>query len=83
MMSHVRIAVEWAFGQIKRDFPYLKNQVHAKMFLSPVGRMFQVGALLSNCKACLAGGNIISKHFGGRMFTLEEYLAGLIGWYRQ
>jgi hypothetical protein len=25
-MSHVRIAVEWAFGQIKGDFPYVGAQ---------------------------------------------------------
>ena len=75
MMSGVRVAVEWAFGQIRQDFPFLKLDTNAKVFLSPVAMIWQVGALLSNCKACLAGGNIVSDTLGGRPFSLAEYLS--------
>jgi hypothetical protein len=63
VMNRVRTAVEWGFGIMKKDWPFLESPHNVKIFLSPVGTIWPLAALLSNCKTCYVGGNLISDFF--------------------
>jgi hypothetical protein len=63
VMNRVRTSVEWGFGVMKKDWPFLEYPGNAKVFQSPVGLIWPIAALLSNCKTCYVGGNIISDFF--------------------
>jgi hypothetical protein len=73
-MNAPRTSVEWGFGQIIADFPYPTARHRHKIYLSPVGRIWPLAALLSNCKSCYKGGNQISDYFNATMPSLEWYL---------
>jgi hypothetical protein len=72
-MSTVRMSVEWEFGKILRYFAFLDFDKNLKLFLSPIGKLYIVGALLSNCHTCLYGSQT-SNYFGLTPPSLEEYL---------
>ena len=72
-MSRVRESVEWAFGNILRLFAFLDFKKNLKLYLQPVGKMYIVGVLLTNCHCCLYG-NQISQFFGLEPPVLEDYL---------
>ena len=74
VMNRPRTSVEWGFGIVKADWPFVGERRKHRVYLSPVGRIFPLAALLSNCKACHNGGNQISDYFGAEMPTLEWYL---------
>jgi hypothetical protein len=61
--NRVRTSVEWGFGVMKKDWPFLEHPGNAKIFQSPIGLIWPLAALLSNCKTCYVGGNIISDFF--------------------
>lgn len=73
-MSQVRQAVEWQFGRILSLWAFLDFKNNLKLYLSPVGKFYMVGALLTNCLTCVRGYNQTSLYFGLRPPTLEEYL---------
>ncbi|XP_070178439.1 uncharacterized protein [Littorina saxatilis] len=72
-MSRVRNSVEWEFSKIVRLWAFLDFKKNLKLFLSPVGKLYLVGVLLSNCHTCLHGSET-SQFFGLNPPTLEEYL---------
>ena len=72
-MSKVRQAVEWEFGKVVRMWAFLDFEKNLKLFLSPVGKLYMVGVLLTNCHTCLHGSET-SQYFGLNQPTLEEYL---------
>lgn len=52
-MSAVRIAVEWGFQEVLKDWGYLNYRANLKVFKQPIGTMYVVGALLTNMKMCV------------------------------
>ena len=48
-MSSVSVSVEWKFGKIAQYFAYLDFKKNQKILLQPVGKLYLVGALLTNC----------------------------------
>ncbi|XP_013383168.1 uncharacterized protein LOC106153684 [Lingula anatina] len=72
-MSRVRESVEWAFGKIVQTFAFLDFKKNLKLYLQPVGKLYAVGAILTNCHTCCYGG-VITEFFNVHPPTLEEYL---------
>ena len=62
---HSQGRIEWPFICVRRKH---------RVYLSPVGRIFPLAALLSNCRACHNGGNQIADYFRATMPSLEWYL---------
>ena len=48
-MSKVQQSVEWEFGKVVRLWTFLNFEKNLKLFLSPVGKLYMVGVLLTNC----------------------------------
>jgi len=76
-MSNSRITVEWSYGRITALWRSLSLKDNQKLFKSPIGVYYLVGALLTNCLTCIEGGNAITDHAGFRPPSLEEYLRTL------
>ena len=74
-MSGVRISVEWLFGDVVRNFAFLDWKKNLKVWLQPVAKYYLVGALFTNCRACLYG-NSTSAFFGLSTPNLGDYLRG-------
>lgn len=74
LMSSLRIGVEYGFGKIVQQFPYLDYKKSQKLYLSPLKEMYYVGAFLINCQTCIRGHNQISEIFQSYVPTLAEYL---------
>lgn len=72
-MSKCRMSVEWGFGDIARTFAFLDFHKNLKLFLQPVGLLYKVGALLTNCRTCLYS-NQTAVYFGVAPPSLERYL---------
>ena len=72
-MSALRVSVEWSFGKIVNLFAFLDFKKTQKIRLQPLGKMFVVAALLTNCHTCLNGSST-SNVFGLAPPLLEEYL---------
>ncbi|XP_064643071.1 uncharacterized protein LOC135497238 [Lineus longissimus] len=73
-MSSVRQSVEWQFGEIVGIFAFLDYEKNLKLYLQPVGKLYVVGALLTNCHTCIKGSQT-GIYFGVEAPTLEDYLA--------
>ena len=73
-MSSVRVSVEWTFGKIAQYFAYLDFKKNQKILLQPVGKLYLVGALLTNCHTCLYG-SLTTTFFGIQPPDLELYLS--------
>ena len=71
-MSHVRIAVEWVFGDIINYFKFMDFKKNLKVGLSGVGKMYIACALLHNARACLYT-NKTSSYFEIEALTLADY----------
>jgi hypothetical protein len=68
-MSSVREAVEWSFGRLKNLWAFLQFDKKQRVRQSPIGKMWLVAVLLTNCHTCLQPeGNQISQP------SLEEML---------
>jgi len=74
VLNGPRTSVEWGFGIVKAEWPFICVRRKHRVYLSPVGRIFPLAALLSNCRACHNGGNQISDYFRATMPSLEWYL---------
>ena len=74
-MNSPRTSVEWGFGEVAQDWPWLRRKTLQKVLLSPVAVFWQMAAVLSNVKTCLKRGNVITDFFGLRPPTIARYLA--------
>lgn len=72
-MSSVRECVEWGFGKVVSLFAFLDWKKGLRMGLSPAGKFYIVGVILTNCHTCLYGSQT-SSFFGVESPSLEEYL---------
>jgi nuclease HARBI1 len=73
-MSQVRLAVEWGFGKVLSIFAFLDFKKNQKILLSPIGKYYTVGVLLTNCHTCI-NGSIASWYFDCIPPSLEDYLS--------
>ena len=74
-MNSARTSVEWGFGIVQADWPFVTAESVNKINLSQCGKYWQVAAFISNCKTCMNGGNLVSDYFGLTPPTLAEFLA--------
>lgn len=74
-MNSPRTSVEWGFGEVAQDWPWLRRKILQKVLLSPVAVFWQTAAILSNLKTCLTQGNVISDFFQMRPPTIARYLS--------
>lgn len=72
-MSRVRIAVEWGFGHVLQYFSFVDFKKNMKLLLQPVGTLYTVSVLFSNCRVCMYG-NATSTKFNLRPPELHDYL---------
>ena len=54
-MSAVRICVEWGFGKVISNFAFMDFKKNLHIYLQPLGKMYFVAVLLTNCHTCLYG----------------------------
>jgi hypothetical protein len=73
-MSSVRVSVEWTFGKVISLFSFLDYRKNLKLYLSPIGDWYKLGALLTNCHTCLYGSQT-GTFFHISAPTLEWYLS--------
>lgn len=73
-MSEFRVAVESLFGNIANDFKLIDFKRQMKVYLSPVGKMYFVRALLENAQTCLYSDQV-SQIFGIETPTLSDYFS--------
>lgn len=72
-MSSVRQCVEWCFGDIIRNFAFLDFKKNPKVVHQPVGKLYIVGAFLTNVRTCMHG-NLTASYFMVDPPALSEYL---------
>jgi len=73
VMSGFRVAVEWGFKDVVQKWKLLNNVAIQRVLNSPIGYMYLVAILLTNCYTCLCGGQ--TCHYTRVLPpTLEEYL---------
>ena len=73
-MSRVCVSVEWSYGQVVRHWPFLDHKKKNMIGVSPVGSIYKVAVLLTNCLKCCRRGNTNSRFFKLEPPSLEEYL---------
>ncbi|KAH9182794.1 hypothetical protein AeNC1_015231 [Aphanomyces euteiches] len=74
-MSSVRESVEWSFNLVKSKWAFVNWDKKMKVRASPIGKMWLVATLLTNCHTCLQQhDNQISMYFGVDAPLLAEYL---------
>ena len=73
-MSKVREVVEWGFANILANWAFLEFRPAMKIFKSPVGKYYIVGAFLMNLRSCFYG-NQTMAYFDCDALTLDEYLS--------
>ncbi|DBA00147.1 TPA: hypothetical protein N0F65_000470 [Lagenidium giganteum] len=73
-MSACRQSVEWRFKVHKVLWPHSGWRLKLKVRSAPVGKVFAVGMLLTNCHTCIKRGNQISDYFILSPPSLEDYL---------
>ena len=74
LMNSARQTVEWEFGQILSLWAYVDFKKQQKIFLQPVSIHYKVAALMTNLRTIVRKGNNISKFFGLKPPTLDQYL---------
>lgn len=74
-MGPERVTVEWGFGAIVAQWPYLDFSRKLQILKSPVALYLQVGNVLTNMTTCLYGSEI-SRHFGMEPPSLSAYMSG-------
>jgi hypothetical protein len=75
-MARVRIAVEWAFRDVKLYFTHLTVPRKLRLRVTPAGLWYTCSVLLWNFRACLYGSQA-AKYFDCDPLSLHEYLEAL------
>ncbi|CAB1108179.1 unnamed protein product [Ectocarpus sp. CCAP 1310/34] len=76
-MSGVRVTVEWGFGRIVAQWPYVDYHKKQQVGLSAcgLGKQHAVAGILTNCHCCFYP-NSTAQDFDVQPPSLEEYLQG-------
>jgi hypothetical protein len=72
-MSKVRVAVEWAFKDIKQYFTHLDVPRKLRLRVTPAGLWYLCAAMLWNFRVCLYGCQA-AKYFHCTPLDISEYL---------
>lgn len=72
-MSKVRICIEWTFALVKTEFAFVDYKKNQKIYLQPIGKIFSVAVILTNCHTCFYGSET-SIYFNCPPPKIEEYL---------
>jgi hypothetical protein len=73
LCRHVRIVVEWSFGNLQSKWSHLMFKPSMKVFLVPTAKMYLVAGFLCNVHNCIYP-NQVSQYFGLEPPALESYL---------
>jgi hypothetical protein len=73
LCRHVRIVVEWGFGNLQRKWAHLTFKPAMKVFLTPTSKMYITAAFLCNIHNCLHP-NQVAQYFDLAPPPLEEYV---------
>ena len=77
-MSGGRIAVEWTFGEVGRQFRQLDLKHGLQIFRTPVAKYYTVAVFFINCRNCIYGGET-ADYFDCEPLSLDEYI-NLVDW---
>lgn len=72
-MKGLRNTSEWGMWEVAGAWQFLNYKANLKVFLSPVAKLWPVGAILANCKTCLYG-NKTSNYLNCTPPVMEDYL---------
>ena len=72
-MSTCRVAVEWAFKDIKKYFTHVDMLRKLQLKKTPVGLRYYSAAILLNFRACIYGSES-ATFFSCQAPNLEEYV---------
>ncbi|GMF54535.1 unnamed protein product [Phytophthora fragariaefolia] len=72
-MSAVRVSVEWGFGKIVRYWAFIDFSKNQKVYLQRLGKMYAVGAVLTNVHTGLHGSQT-SSFFRMTPPTIQQYI---------
>jgi hypothetical protein len=78
MCRHVRIVVEWGFGNLERKWAHLTFKPAMRVFLVPTSKMYITAGFLCNVHNCLHP-NQVAQYFDLKPPCLEEYVQ-LVGY---
>jgi hypothetical protein len=73
LCRHVRIVVEWGFGNLQKKWAHLAFKPGMKVFLVPTSKMYLTAAFLCNLHNCLHP-NQVAQYFELDPPALEEYV---------
>jgi nuclease HARBI1 len=73
VMGYVRKPVEWGFGKILNVFAFVDFHKNMKTLQQPVGKIFLLATLFTNCHTCCYGSEV-NLFFQVTPPTLEQYL---------
>jgi hypothetical protein len=73
-MSSIRQNVEFGFMRITQLFGFFQYVPSLRLWSTPVGAYYLIGGLLTNCRTCMDGANIITSCFNSTPPSIEEYL---------
>ncbi|GMF62185.1 unnamed protein product [Phytophthora fragariaefolia] len=71
--SAVRVSVEWGFGKIVRYWAFIDFSKNQKVYLQRLGKMYAVGAFLTNVHTCIHGSQT-SSFFRMTPPTIQQYI---------
>ena len=77
-MSKVRVAVEWEFGEVKKNFRLCKNKDQMKVLENNPGRKYFLLTALKNMMYCARGRSKTGDYFGVKPPVLEDYVLSLV-----
>ncbi|KXS14935.1 hypothetical protein M427DRAFT_99265, partial [Gonapodya prolifera JEL478] len=72
-MSQVRIASKWGYGKVTSVWGFVDYTQHMQLQRTPVGTIYKVTVLLTNCHTFFYRG-VTSSHFNIQPPLLEDYL---------
>ena len=73
-MASVRIAVEWGFMKIKKNWAYVDFDQGMKPYLNDLQKIWPVAQILTNCHTCLYCSQT-GNYFGVLPPSVEQYLS--------
>ena len=68
-----RVAIEWAFSNLKQQSKLVEFKTVKKVLVSPVTQEFTVCVFLNNCRNTFEGNNAV-RHFNVRPPTFLDYI---------
>jgi hypothetical protein len=79
-MGRPRLATEWAFGFVSKNFSLINYYQKLRLLLFPVGHYYPVAVLFSNLLRCFGRDSITQSYFGKAPPAPNEYLTPRAMW---